>query len=105
DEILTTDHCLLPTAYCLLPTDYSFLMRTGILAAGNFIRDYVKIIDHYPEQDMLVSIRSESACNGGGPYNLLVDLAEMGVTYPLEAAGLVGRDDNGEWILRACAAS
>src|SRR6187401_2469951 len=80
-------------------------MRSGILAAGNFIRDYVKISDHFPEQDMLVSIRSESACNGGGPFNVLVDLAEMGVKYPLEAAGLVGRDANGEWILRSCAAS
>lgn len=80
-------------------------MRSGILAAGNFIRDYVKIIDHYPEQDMLVSIRSESACNGGGPYNALKDLAAMGVSYPLEAAGLVGRDANGDWILRDCAAA
>lgn len=80
-------------------------MRTGILAAGNFIRDYVKIIDHYPEQDMLASIRSESACNGGGPYNALKDLAAMDVSYPLEAAGLVGRDANGDWILRDCAAA
>jgi sugar/nucleoside kinase (ribokinase family) len=80
-------------------------MRHGILAAGNFIRDYVKIVDHYPEQDMLVSIRSESASNGGGPYNALKDLGEMGVAYPLEAAGLVGRDANGEWILRDCAAA
>lgn len=80
-------------------------MRSGILAAGNFIRDYVKIIDHYPEQDMLVSIRSESASNGGGPYNALKDLAAMGVTYPLEAAGLVGRDPNGDWILQDCAAA
>jgi len=80
-------------------------MRSGILAAGNFIRDYVKIIDHYPEQDMLVSIRSESACNGGGPYNALKDLAAMGASYPLEAAGLVGRDANGDWILRDCAAA
>lgn len=80
-------------------------MRTGILAAGNFIRDYVKIIEHFPEQDMLVSIRSESACNGGGPYNVLKDLAAMGASYPLEAAGLVGRDANGDWILQDCAAA
>ncbi len=80
-------------------------MRKGILAAGNFIRDYVKIIDHYPEQDMLVSIRSESACNGGGPYNMLKDLVALGAVYPLEAAGLVGRDANGDWILQDCAAA
>ena len=32
--------------------------RQGILAAGNFIVDYVKIIDGYPAQDMLASILS-----------------------------------------------
>lgn len=79
-------------------------MRNGILAAGNFIRDYVKIISHYPEQDTLASILSESSGNGGGPYNVLKNLAAMGATYPLEAAGLVGRDANGDWIIADCAA-
>lgn len=77
-------------------------MRTGILAAGNFIIDYVKIIDAWPEQDMLSSIRSETSSNGGGPYNVLKDLAAMGVGYPLEACGLVGNDANGAWIQQDC---
>lgn len=76
--------------------------RNGLLAGGNFIIDYVKIIDGYPEQDMLATIRSETSSNGGGPYNVLKDLAAMGVAYPLEAAGLVGRDANGDWILKDC---
>lgn len=76
--------------------------RKGILAGGNFIIDYVKIIDSYPEQDMLASIRSEASSNGGGPYNVLKDLAAMQAAYPLEAAGLVGKDMNGDWILRDC---
>ena len=80
-------------------------MRTGILAAGNFIIDYVKMIDAYPEQDMLASIRSETSSNGGGPYNVLKDLAALGASFPLEAAGLVGRDANGDWILRDCVAA
>ena len=80
-------------------------MRNGILAAGNFIRDHVKIIDHYPQQDMLASILSETSGNGGGPYNVLKDLAAMGAAYPLEAAGLVGHDANGDWILQDCAAA
>lgn len=77
-------------------------MRTGILAAGNFIIDYVKIIDAWPEQDMLSSIRSETSSNGGGPYNVLKDLAAMGAGYPLEACGLVGDDANGSWIQQDC---
>ncbi|MFN5655703.1 MAG: carbohydrate kinase family protein, partial [Verrucomicrobiota bacterium] len=76
--------------------------RQGILAAGNFIVDYVKVIDGYPAQDMLASILSESRSNGGGPYNVLKDLAAMKVEFPLSACGLVGDDTNGQWIKRDC---
>lgn len=76
--------------------------RSGILAGGNFIIDYVKMIDAYPQQDMLASIVSETMSNGGGPYNVLKDLAAMRAGFPLEAAGLVGQDANGDWILRDC---
>ncbi|NBV53044.1 MAG: carbohydrate kinase family protein [Verrucomicrobia bacterium] len=76
--------------------------RQGILAAGNFIVDYVKVIDGYPAQDMLASILSESRSNGGGPYNVLKDLAAMKVEFPLAACGLVGDDTNGQWIKRDC---
>jgi bifunctional ADP-heptose synthase (sugar kinase/adenylyltransferase) len=72
--------------------------RSGILAAGNFIVDYVKIVDHYPQQDMLASILGESQANGGGPYNVLKDLAAMQAAFPLAACGLVGDDANGRWI-------
>lgn len=78
--------------------------RSGILAAGNFIVDYVKIVDHYPQQDMLASILSESQANGGGPYNVLKDLAAMQAGFPLAACGLVGDDANGRWIRQDCAA-
>ena len=76
--------------------------RQGILAAGNFIVDQVKIIDAYPEQDTLANILSESKSNGGGPYNVLKDLSSMRAGYPLEACGLIGDDDYGRWILDDC---
>ncbi|NBS04577.1 MAG: hypothetical protein EBS64_05050 [Verrucomicrobia bacterium] len=76
--------------------------RQGVLAAGNFIVDYVKIIDGYPAQDMLASIVSESRSNGGGPYNVLKNLTAMKVEFPLAACGLVGDDTNGQWIKRDC---
>ncbi|MCX6837292.1 MAG: carbohydrate kinase family protein [Verrucomicrobia bacterium] len=72
--------------------------RKGILAAGNFIVDHVKMIDAYPQQDMLANILSESQSNGGGPYNVLKDLAAMKAGFPLAACGLVGDDENGRWI-------
>jgi len=78
--------------------------RAGLLAAGNFIVDYVKIIDYYPGEEMLANIFRESSANGGGPYNILKDLAKMQAGFPLEAAGLIGNDSTGRWILEDCAA-
>ena len=81
------------------------MTRNGILAGGNFIIDYVKTIDAFPLQDMLCNILRETSANGGGPYNVLKDLAAMKAPFPLEAAGLVGKDVNGDWILRDCQAA
>lgn len=79
-------------------------MRPGIAAAGNWIIDRVKTIDVYPVQDALANILEESFGNGGGPYNLLKDLARLRLGIPLEGIGLVGLDADGEYILRDCAA-
>jgi sugar/nucleoside kinase (ribokinase family) len=77
--------------------------RHGILAGGNWIIDHVKIIDHFPAQDTLANILSESDGSGGSPYNILIDLAKLGAGFPLEAAGLVGEDQDGQTILTDCA--
>jgi sugar/nucleoside kinase (ribokinase family) len=77
--------------------------RAGLLAAGNFIIDHVKMIDYYPAEEMLATILSQSSSNGGGPYNVLKDLAKLGAKFPLYAAGLIGTDDGARWILEDCA--
>ncbi len=74
--------------------------RRGILAAGNFIVDRVAMIDRYPEQDACVSITSTTISNGGAPFNALCDWARMKVDFPLFAAGLIGRDPDGDFITR-----
>ena len=76
--------------------------RNGLLAGGNWIVDAVKIIDTWPQQDALANIFSTAKGTGGSPFNLLVDLARMGVQFPLAAVGLVGDDDNGRWIVEEC---
>lgn len=77
--------------------------KSGLLAAGNFIVDHVKLIDGYPGEEMLASILEEHSSNGGGPYNVLMDLARMGAPFPLSAAGLIGNDPAGDWIVQDCA--
>ncbi|OUU60371.1 MAG: ribokinase [Verrucomicrobia bacterium TMED60] len=76
--------------------------RSGILAGGNWIIDQVKIIDVYPKHEQLANILDQSQGTGGSPYNVLLDLAKMGASFPLEGAGLVGQDTLGEYILEDC---
>jgi sugar/nucleoside kinase (ribokinase family) len=76
--------------------------RRGLLAAGNFIVDRIKRIDAYPAENMLATIEDEARSNGGGPYNVLKDLAALGAGYPLMAAGRIGADADGAWIRADC---
>ncbi len=79
-------------------------MRSGLIAAGNWIRDHVKTVDAWPPQDGLANITGQVTGNGGGPYNVLKDLSRMGAAFPLKAVGLVGDDADGRAILEDCAA-
>jgi len=74
-------------------------MRKGILAAGNWIIDHVKIITAWPKQGMLVDIIEEAIGTGGAPYNVLIDLAKLKVDLPLYAAGVIGCDQDGQYII------
>src|SRR2546423_9377614 len=78
--------------------------RTGLLAAGNWIIDQVKIIDVYAQPEKLGNIRQQFQGTGGAPYNVLIDLAKSGAPFPLFGAGLVGDDELGRQILRDCRA-
>jgi sugar/nucleoside kinase (ribokinase family) len=76
--------------------------RSGILAGGNWLVDHTKIIANYPPQDTLTNILSQSSSNGGGAYNVSIDLAHLEAPFPLEAIGLVGDDPEGEYIRHDC---
>lgn len=75
---------------------------SGLLAAGNWIVDTTKIVNVYPEQDTLANILSQERNNGGGAFNLTVDLARLGAPFPLAGLGLVGDDANGAWVRAEC---
>jgi sugar/nucleoside kinase (ribokinase family) len=77
-------------------------MKNGILVGGNWIVDYVKLIDVFPEEEKLVNILSESSCNGGSAYNVIMDLWKLQADFPLSGVGLVGDDDRGNLIISHC---
>jgi sugar/nucleoside kinase (ribokinase family) len=76
--------------------------RRGLLAAGNWIMDQIKMIDVLPPRGQLANIRGQSQAPGGSPSNVLMDLARLEAPFPLLAAGLVGRDNLGRAILQEC---
>jgi len=76
--------------------------RRGLLAGGNWLVDWVKVIDAYPPPEQLANILRQSQGTGGAPYNVLITLARCGAPFPLHGAGLVGRDAPGRWILEDC---
>ena len=78
------------------------MKQSGLLCAGNFIVDRIRMVEAWPQQDMLTSITSETMANGGGPFNILKDLVALGASFPLEAAGCVGDDADGRWIIEDC---
>jgi len=77
--------------------------RSGILAAGNWIVDHVKLIDTWPSEETLAIINRETQGMGGAPPNVLAGLARLGAKFPLNGAGIVGYDAAGDWILEQCA--
>jgi sugar/nucleoside kinase (ribokinase family) len=78
------------------------LARNGILAGGTWVLDHTKIIDFFPAQDALANVIAETLSNGGGPYNVLIDLARLGAPFPLAAVGVLGDDAGGEHIRDDC---
>lgn len=76
--------------------------RNGILAAGHWLVDQVKRIDHWPEPATLARIEQQQIANGGFAFNLLSDLAALDSSCPLFAAGLIGNDANGRFIRERC---
>jgi sugar/nucleoside kinase (ribokinase family) len=76
--------------------------RIGVLAAGNWIVDHIKIVDVYPKEQSLANIKQEYMNNGGAPFNVLKNLSRLGAQFPLKGFGLIGEDNYGKWIKEEC---
>ena len=74
-------------------------MKKGIIGAGNWIQDRVKTIDRWPGEGNLCNILREEAAPGGGPANVLFDLSAADPSLPLYAAGRLGSDAEGDYMM------
>ena len=74
-------------------------MKKGIVGAGNWIQDRVKTIDRWPGEGNLCNVLREEAAPGGGPANVLFDLRAACPDLPLYAAGRIGMDSEGDYLM------
>ncbi len=73
--------------------------RGGIIIAGNILTDRVKVIDAYPDRNMLANIVSVSVAVGGCVPNTAIDLAKIDGSLPVGAAGRTGDDEGGRYVI------
>lgn len=73
--------------------------RSGVLCAGTVLVDVAKVVDRFPTPERLAVIDSVTPGTGGPALNLAVDLARLGVTYPLGIVGVVGQDSYGDFVV------
>ena len=79
-------------------------MKKGICVAGNMIVDILYPTNGWPKQGQLVKIQDGiERATGGAVCNTIVDLAWLDPQMPLYALGRVGKDAEGDLIMRKLA--
>jgi len=79
--------------------------RTGIISAGTWTIDRIKVVDHWPDEEHLAQIIATDIQGGGSGHNLAVDIRKLDSSMPVEVIGLVGNDNDGELLLEYANAS
>ena len=75
-------------------------MKDSIAFCGNIITDQVKLIPRWPDKGMLVPIASTTRAVGGSVCNTAIDLKTLDPAVEVQAIGMVGMDDNGDFAVR-----
>lgn len=74
-------------------------MKKGIAIAGNMLVDTIYPIERYPALGQLTSIENPIVkATGGAVCNVIVDLAKLDESLQLTALGVIGEDENGQFI-------
>lgn len=77
-------------------------MKKGIAVAGNMLVDTIYTINCYPKIGELALVEDKvTRSTGGAVCNVIADLARLDGKLPLTALGVIGNDENGEFILES----
>ncbi|OED37629.1 hypothetical protein AB833_22780 [Chromatiales bacterium (ex Bugula neritina AB1)] len=74
--------------------------RNGVISAGTWALDRIKLIDGWPQEEHLAKITATDRQGGGSGYNLAIDLRKLDSSIPVEAIGLIANDADGEYLLQ-----
>ena len=73
--------------------------RHGIISAGTWALDRIKLVDTWPREEHLAKIIATDMQGGGSGHNLAVDIRKLDSTLPVEAIGLLGMDNDGDFLI------
>ena len=73
--------------------------RRGIISAGSWTVDRIKIVDLWPQQEHLARIIDTDKQGGGSGHNLGVDIRKLDDRIPVEAIGLISNDADGDFLI------
>lgn len=74
-------------------------MKNGICVAGNAIIDILYPIERYPAKGELTTITDGiMQATGGALCNVIIDLAQLDPSLPLNAIGRIGNDAEGDFV-------
>jgi len=72
--------------------------RHGIISAGSWTVDRIKLINEWPPEENLAEIVATDRQGGGSGHNLGVDMRKLDASIPVEAIGLVSNDEDGKFL-------
>ena len=72
--------------------------RRGVLSAGTFCVDFNKSIARWPKEDTSNEVIEIDRQGGGSGFNMALDLKRLDPDFPVEAMGVVGDDDLGQFL-------
>ena len=75
--------------------------RHGIISAGTWAFDRIKLVDAWPQEEHLAKILSTDMQGGGSGHNLAVDIRKLDATLPVETIGLLGTDPDGDFLINS----
>ncbi|NND90165.1 MAG: carbohydrate kinase family protein [Granulosicoccus sp.] len=72
--------------------------RRGIICAGCWTVDRIKLVDKWPAEEELARILAVERQGGGSSHNVGIDLCKLDPTLPVATIGLLGQDIDGDFL-------